>query len=262
MHTVPEERRNELFARLVVAQALGCVVERFEDGSRDSQVDAQILHPHGAAGLEIVADIDPEQSSMWGALDAVGHEVYVDGLTRRWIVSLRRSASVKKAVAAIPALMLSLERGDLHLQRARVPAALDAIGVKSVYPITGDDRAGGRVHLKMEGWGGSAGREELTPWLSQMFERHDDVRRKLAAHPTADGHAFFWVTSGSDFSAQFALENRGQDLPTLVPELPRGVTHVWVGGLSSSQGVLAWFPDCGWWRTPWVWPAKEDLPLG
>ena len=77
---VPKERRNELFARLEVAQALHCDVERLEDGSQDWQVDAEILHPDGAAGLEIVADVDPEQSSMWRALDGLGHEVQIDGL--------------------------------------------------------------------------------------------------------------------------------------------------------------------------------------
>ena len=49
---MPAERRIEVFARRIVAQALNCVVRRFEDGSRDAQADARILSPDGVAGME------------------------------------------------------------------------------------------------------------------------------------------------------------------------------------------------------------------
>jgi hypothetical protein len=257
---MPAERPNERRARRIVAQALGCEVRRFEDESANAQVDAEILLPGGAAGMEIVADHDPAEMSQWNALAKLNHEVPVPQLQLRWIVTLRRSAKVKNAAKELPRLMPMLERGEIQWPRRGAPPEFERIGVDDAIPITNDDRPGGRVHLMAEGRSGSAGTSNLAPWIASMFDRHPDVSRKLNAHPTEHGHAFLWATGATDFDVQFALEDRGQALPREAPFLPIGVTHVWVGGGMSSQGTLAWFPDRGWWRTSWQWPAsKEEL---
>jgi hypothetical protein len=59
-----------------------------------------------------------------------------------------------------------------------------------------------------------------------------------------------------DMEVQTQLEP-GDDhpFPVTPPTLASGVTHVWIGGRMWRQGALAWFPDRGWWRTPWTWPS-------
>ena len=83
-------------------------------------------------------------------------------------------------------------------------------------------------------------------WVTRVLRREADVAAKRAAHPdVAERHAFIWATPASDMEVQTQLEP-GDDhpFPVTAPTLPSGVT----------QGVLAWFPDRGWWRTPWEWP--------
>lgn len=156
--------------------------------------------------------------------------------------------------------MMRWEAGELApLPKRNVPRELDRLGVDSAYPIADD--GSGIIYRNGAGWSGSAGAPQLASWVEDMLGRHDDVARKLESHPTRDGHAFLWATMSSDYETQFCPEDRRQDLPQDSPRLPNGVTHVWVGGLMSSQGVLAWFPDRGWWRTPWKWPtSREQLP--
>lgn len=252
-----KERPNEKIARWIVSRVLECRVSRFEDGKQDSQVDA-LIHPTGGdpVGMEIVGDHDPDFNEQWSAMDKINHKIEVPGLRRRWSVSLSRSARVKTLVRVLPDLMLRLEAGDITWSRWQVPEEFAAIGVQSAHPI--DDQRSGIVHLNAEGWSGIAGEPQLSPWIQDMFARHPDVPTKLAAHPSREGHAFLWVTTVSDYAVQFTLEDRSQGLPTDRPDLPDGVTHVWVASSLTSQGVVAWFPDRGWWRTPWQWP---DEPL-
>lgn len=254
---MPAERPNERLARWIVAEVLRPPVRRFEDGRRNAQVDAEIVLQDHRTGLEIVSDQDPVFNGQWAALEKIGHKVEVPGLERRWIVSLTRRAKIKDVVVGLPTLMLRLPSGEITWPRWGVPDEFERVGAISAHPI--EDERSGVVHLTTEGWSGSAGESVLSPWIDEMFSRHPDVPHKLAAHPTADGHAFLWVTTSSDFAVQFALEDRGQGVPTDTPTLPEGVTHIWVAGSASSQGVVAWFPDGGWWRTPWQWSNRPPV---
>jgi hypothetical protein len=79
-----------------------------------------------------------------------------------------------------------------------------------------------------------------------------DVPAKLAAH--------IWVTITSDMGVQMQLEpGEDQPFPVTPPQLPAGVTHVWVAHQVRFKGVLAWFPDRGWWRTAWTWPPERQV---
>jgi hypothetical protein len=93
-------------------------------------------------------------------------------------------------------------------------------------------------------------------WVTTVLGEQADVAAKLVAHRgVTERHAFIWATITSDVGVQIELEP-GDDhpFPVTAPTLPAGVTHVWAAGSQWSQGVLAWFPDRGWCRTPWRWP--------
>jgi hypothetical protein len=121
----------------------------------------------------------------------------------------------------------------------------------------------GRAYLLPDGFWGFAGDEKTVgAWVTRVLTTQADVAAKLAAHPdAAERHAFLWVTVGSDMGVQLQLEPGGDNsFPVTAPTLPPGVSHVWVAG-SQRQGAIAWFPDRGWWRTPWAWPADKPLTL-
>jgi hypothetical protein len=127
--------------------------------------------------------------------------------------------------------------------------------------IVGSQQSG-RVYLVTEHWGGSAGDESTVgAWVSRVLVKQRDVPAKLAAQSdVAERHAFIWATPSSDVGVQVQLEP-GDDhpFPVTPPRLLPGLTDVWVGGWATFQGVLAWFPDRGWWRTPWRWPSEGPV---
>jgi hypothetical protein len=112
----------------------------------------------------------------------------------------------------------------------------------------------------MQAWGGCAGNETtVAEWVARVLTEQSDVPAKLAAHcGVVERHAFIWATISSDMAVQWQLEpGADHPFPIAPPTLPLGVTHVWIAGATFRQGVLAWFPDRGWWRTPWSWPSEQ-----
>ena len=255
------ERPNERAARHIVASVLGVRVRRFEDGTADRQVDAVIALPDGDAGLEVVADHEDAFNAQWDALEKVGHKVAVPSLGNAWSAQLSRSAKVKRAVQQLPEIVLTLDAAlrDPEVDTQSALDDMERLGVRMLYPLKGG--ASGYVNLHAEGWGGAASAQTMAEFVERLLAAAPDVPLKLAAHPTAEKHAFIWTTIGTDYGIQFQLETRDQPLPTTAPDLPSGVTHVWVAGSFTSQGVLAWFPDRGWWRPDWVWPTSGSLIL-
>jgi hypothetical protein len=264
--TVTADRPDEAAARHIVSAVLGVPVVAYDNGSRASMVDAIIKHKHGDAPLEVVADRDPAFSALWDALEKRGHQVQFEHLNRAWNVQLRHTASVKRCVAALRGLLVSMEDAGLsdlrHTHRQPfwpLSHLADELGIQMAYAI--EHRPPGHVSLHSQGFSGSAGTVDLAAWTENMLDVHADVPRKLAAHgsTSGEGHTFFWATISTSYTVQSDLEDRGQALwQPRPPELPDGVTHVWIAGSFNSQGVLAWFPDRGWWRTPFMWP---DGPL-
>jgi hypothetical protein len=171
---------------------------------------------------------------------------------------LNREAKINKVKQAAPALILDLQDNPpapWNVERSE----WDRLGIKSAWPIDAST-VPGRVYLVPQAWGGFAGHEgTVGEWVTRVLGEQADVPKKLAAHPgVAERHAFIWVTPRSDMGVQMQLEP-GDDhpFPVTAPTLPEGVTHVWVGGQMWRQGVLAWFPDRGWWRTPWTWLSES-----
>jgi hypothetical protein len=74
--------------------------------------------------------------------------------------------------------------------------------------------------------------------------------------------AAIWARFNSDFGVHNQLElGDNLPLPVTAPKLPLGVSHVWVAGSLRNQRTLAWFPDRGWWLTPWRWPQEDPIVL-
>lgn len=244
-----------------MATVLGVKVRRFEDGTADRQVDALIDLPGGDAALEVVADHEAAFNAQWDALEKAGHKLSVPDLVHAWSAQLSRSAKVNRVVQRLPQIALTLEaaaEGD-EVDTQPALAEMEQLGIRTLCPLKGD--ASGYVNLHAEGWGGAASSRTMADFVECLLAAASDVPRKLAAHPSAEKHAFIWTTIGTDYGIQFQLEARDQALPTEPPVLPPGVTHVWVAGSFTSQGVLAWFPDRGWWRPAWAWPASGSVIL-
>ncbi len=254
------ERPNEEAARHILASVLGVPVTPHDDGRRDSMVDALIHYPDRTEAVEVVADHDPAFNAQWEALRRLGHRIQVPGLRSGWHVELEHRTRVRDVREQLGELLRDMESvgwSDLrHVDADQLGEQAAVLGVSNVYEDP--DGPPGVVRLSPQPWSGFAPGVDFADWTEAMLARHKDVPRKLAMHSGATGHTFLWATMASDFSLQFALENRGQPLgPHRDPALPDGVTHVWIAGAMSSQGAVAWDRQRGWWRTPWVWPPRE-----
>lgn len=258
------ERHDEEQARHIVATVLGVPVDRFDYGTAPRQVDGLVRYPDREAALEVVADHDPTYNKQVDALSHVKHKVEVPGLRKSWIVTLSREAKINKVKQALPALLLDLQDNP----RPKRPSwdvessELDRLGIISAIDA---GTVPGRVYLVSDPWGGFGGHEgTVGAWVTRVLAEQPDVPNKLAAHPgVAERHAFIWATPTSDMGVQVQLEpGNDHPFPVMPPALPSGVTHVWVAGSVWRQGVLAWFPDGGWWRTPWTWPSEGPMTVG
>jgi hypothetical protein len=239
-----------------MSTVLGVPVDRFEDGRAPRQVDALIHYPGREAALEVVADHDPNYNAQQDALRRIKDQLEVSGLRHSWMALLNRKASINRVKAALPELLLDL-RDNPRPKRPPwdiEPSELDRLGITKAWPID-LSTVSGRVYLVPQAWGGFAGTEHTVgEWVTRFLRDHDDVPTKLADHPdVAERHAFIWATPTSDMEVQTQLEAADDHpFPVTAPTLPDGVTHVWVAGGFFSQGALAWFPERGWWRTPWL----------
>jgi hypothetical protein len=253
------EGDDERLARGIAETVLGVPVKRFDDGTANSQVDALIHYPDREAALEVVADHDKAFNAQQDALHDSKDRIDVPGLRESWTALLSRKAKIKTIKEALPALLLALQADPPPTRSYRTPA-LDQLGITSAWPMTSS--VPGRVYLVPQPWGGFAGTEHTVgEWVTRVLDEQADVAAKLAAHPdVTERHAFIWATPTSDMEVQIQL-GPGDDhlFPVTAPTLPTGVTHVWVGDRQWSKGVLAWFPDRGWWRTPWKWPTEDPV---
>ncbi|MFP5068502.1 hypothetical protein ACLFMI_02380 [Pseudonocardia nantongensis] len=263
-----KDRLEEKVARELVADELDATVTQYDDGSKSSMVDALIDHPDGRhAAMEIIGDHDGRFYALWRKLERVGHEIEGSGIQSGWLVVLYHRAKFRDVYQQLPGLLVDLEHAGLSdlRQAHRAPHwplyhAAENLGVRMAYAAA--SVAPGTGKLRAEGWSGISGSTTPAQWVADVLADNPDVAAKLAAHEdVSERHAFIWSTIGTDYAVQFGLEKRDDqvDLDQTPPELPDGVTHVWIAGSMSSQGAIAWSPGRGWWRTAWTGPSVEAL---
>jgi hypothetical protein len=258
-----EPSSNEVMAFKIVSNALGIEVVPYDDNSKPRMVDG-LIPPDGA--LEIIGDHDSDFNALWSKLDKSGHTIVILGLEHGWHIRIEHTVNVNKLIRTLPGFLLDLEaRGITSTMKipeqssGHVFDQMQALGV--VTARQDPNMPKGKLQFWPEGWSGASGLGDsvLSEWVTTVLAEQRDVAPKLRDHPgVTQRHAFIWATIGSSYALQSYLEDDGPLPDSLTaPELPEGISHVWVAGSMSSQGVVAWFPDRGWWRTPWRWPATE-----
>jgi hypothetical protein len=259
---VPDERSEERLARLIVQRTLrGTVVSRHDDGSRNAMVDAVITYPDGSsAGLEVVRDTDPDYQRLWARIGRHGQLIDAPDLRHTWHVVVSTDARIRELHDEIVGVLRFIEAQPIALELdwpdgrrwhdARdISAVFDRLGVLRASPsltrggaskvIIGPDAFGG--------WQGSP--DEVVTWVSDFLTTTAaDVVRKLANDGLDEGHAFIWATITTPYAALSTFDHDVDvdTVPTASPDLPDGVTHLWVGGGFSGGRILHFGPHGGW----------------
>ena len=260
LHLVGNERVNERIAREIVSMELGVPVDRFEDGSEPSMVDAIIRSPNGDVPLEVVGRHDLDHRRQQPVLDKLGRELDVPGLDSGWYVTIRHNANVQRLRAELPELLLRHEEAAAEF-RSRygdaVPFSMQAIGVSYLAPLT---ERPGLVFLTSEGWGYSTGDADLNRLLEDALDGAPDVVTKLRRVNADERHAFIWLNMGAAMSETRLLRaDRPLHLPTNAPPLPDGITDVWIASTLAGH-VVARVTDQGWARTEQVTQLWDIRP--
>ncbi|GAA3390383.1 hypothetical protein [Streptomyces roseoviridis] len=257
------DRGEEKWAAACLRQALpGVQVEPYDDGSRPGMHDFNLTRAgHKFAALEVTSASDAESITLWKIMHREGLWVH-DRLVGGWMVGLLPSARVKRVRAELPRLLAKLEDlGVTHLNEfGGAPEeffeSAERLGVVSAHQSATDFP--GSIYCTIAlppeqagGWVADTG-DALATWISAWVcePSQADNLGKLSRSQAEERHLFVLlpVFTTAPFEAFEPLVRHDGPLPTVTPELPDEITHLWVMSQWASGDGFAWAPDSGWRR--------------
>jgi hypothetical protein len=254
----------EDWAARCIGQELNVDVKEHDDNSSPGMYDLTLAYPdrpHGAAEVTAAAD---EESVKLGKLVYDGKRWIVPDIAGGWSAGLHPTANFKRIRQELPALLQSLESQGIHDPQPEVDwepgphkEAIRSLGVVRLAQHGTDFP--GAVYLNVEqdpertgGLSPTDGRP-LLDWLDVWLARPDkaDNIAKLAASNADERHLFLILPSFADapFGVVDMLIRDDSPLPDTSPDLPPGVTHLWMlSTWNFSSTGIRWSPDDGWSR--------------
>lgn len=252
------ERPNETLARQIVADVLGVPVVQHDDNSLQSMVDAMIHTTGSRVPLEVVMDVSPAVMKQGVQL---AH--YADGIplpegSASWLVQIARGSRTSRLGATLPPLVAALAPSATFED---VPSALAELGVMSI-SSTGTHDGASMILLVGQGVSYVGAGPDLNGYVERFLERTPDVPLKLllAAGPER-AHAFICLTISGDYGGWAALRDEDRPLPQTGPDLPPGVTDVWLAMGHVGRRVIRHSPENGWERTSRVITNDDEALL-
>jgi len=229
----------EDWAKQIVANELGEIVEVHDDGSESGMYDLRIGSKNAPEyAIECVGAVDPVATETWNVGPAKGPlKVNSAG---DWIVSIKRSANIKSLNRGIANIIGQCEDlglteytpVDWQLRRfnAELFNALDGFGITSLYMYR--EAGSSNAHLTMDGGGGpvSQSGDDVVGWVSKFLSSDDkaDVVKKLRNSSAKEKHAFIPIVLGG---APWSVESyffSEMPVPNIPPKLPEPITGVWI----------------------------------
>jgi hypothetical protein len=260
---VTRDRPDELAAFAVIERVLGVRVELYDADGRQNAVDGLLHFPDGRTGVLEISSLGPQaEAAITGVLANRAKRRYaVDGLRSTWIVRVPRNFPPKK-LKGIDSLLLECEEHDVtsleQLYGAAVPGQLSAAVANAVDAGVAADVAKGRtglppeVRVMVDGVGGAAdGGERLLPSELATHLQSPTMQSKLAKlgkHGHQDRHLFLWVRMSACTYAVIDNLYCGGPLPSTPPNLPNGLTQLWLASRFSAGGIVRAIHDDRWVR--------------
>ena len=253
-------RPEEVWASELIALALDAEVVQHDDGSADAMHDLDIRYDDGRiAAVEVTAAVDPEATVLWNLMNGDGRWIEPD-LRGGWMVSLTPGARAKRVRAELPRLLRQLEDDGVAEVAVRRRQSSDerlvlasSLGVRRMHQ-SGTDFPGSiyvTLDLPSERSGGFVADDSdaLARWIGPFLaDERRDVCEKLAASDREERHAFVLVPgfTTAAFAVADVLFRRDPPLPSLDPDLPTGVTDVWILSTWVAGRGFRWSSTGGW----------------
>jgi hypothetical protein len=255
-HLRPEE---ELALRCIEAALDGVEVVHHDDQSEAGMYDLEIRSrevPMGA--VEVTQALDAEPAVAWKMLNSSGRWTE-PSLIGGWAVRLRPDVRVAPLKAGLPEFLRALEHAGIQTVRGGPSARTqperraEELGIRrasqsatnfpgSIYPMPE------QTFDKTTGYAADTG-DALAEWVGEWLRgavRSDNLH-KLCRSGLKERHMFILLPSMADvdFRVTELFMRSNAPLPTVPPELPSEVTHVWVASVWGFPG-MRWSPEAGW----------------
>lgn len=211
------------------------------------------------AAAEVTACADPQSIETWNLMNGGDHDWLFPELRGGWVVTVSASARVQSLRSELPELLRDLERERITQTTLRntpewVTSRCRRLRVATAFQ-GGTDRPGSvylTIELPTERSGGlvpSSG-DSIAAWIGDFLRQpqQQDVLDKLRRSGFRQRHAFVFVPgfTAAPWPVPFLLTSEQPPLPTIAPQLPPEVTHIWVASTWSTASGVYWSPDTGW----------------
>jgi len=254
----------ERLACSIVSDVLGVGAEVtfHDDQSRNAMVDALVRYSDGRVAVLEHSSLGPtaEANLERNVNSPERRNIVVEGLAGCWWAYLPRDLG--------PKYLDSLTRSVLELERSGVSdsddlterdhSALNLPAGVSVHRVDCDRDHPPTLHRRLDGVVGARGDDPnaLVEELQQVLftdpvtRKLDKLRAHCAAHPEAgEQHLFLDVRmSGLSPGWLFVLTDKDEPLPCTVPQLPEGLTQVWLRNSGTYSMVVRAIDGVGWRR--------------
>lgn len=248
------EKMSETLVRFIVEHVLGVRVCCYDDRRGISRPDA-IIHRNGGVPLEIVSDPLVSDLQLTNALRRIDRRATFAGLQHGYLVCLTNAARVKD---------LSWLERTLHLLEN--PAEQHSVARRTkeymfIKPV--ESFSAGEVRFTTGQGGGRPipHAHDLVSEATSILARpqYADVARKLGNHGGAERHAVLVVDEDKTSTFSWLREAESDDVAQLpAPELPEGITHLWITPRYGPGLTALWSPPTGWQGEAWRWGHPTD----
>lgn len=250
MRRMAELRKEETWVKGLIEAALqGVTVEPHDDGSRSSMHDLNLARDGVVFGAcEVTAAADQKAVETWNIANGDGERWIEEGLVGGWMLTLRPGCSIKTLRRKAPGLLRRLEDNP-HDTDAK--NGLRRLGVLDAHQ--GGTSFPGSVYLTVD-----QGREftggivadtgdGLVGWFDEWVREPEQTHNidKLTKSGLPETHLFVILPgfSSGPFTATDLLMRTNPPLPTIPPDLPAGLTHLWLASTWTTGAIYHWGPD-------------------
>ncbi|MCO7273338.1 hypothetical protein [Cellulosimicrobium cellulans] len=245
-------RAEEARAAAHIEAALdGVTVEQHDDGSESSMYDLNLVRDGTVFGAcEVTAAADRRAIETWNVANGDGKRWIVDGLDGGWMLSLDPRCKIRTLQREAPGLLRRLEANPNDVAAAQV---LRSLGVVDAHQ--GGTNFPGSIYLTVERGieftGGIVADDGngLVRWFDEWIREPQQAHNiaKLTRSGLPEKHMFVIVPgfASGPFSATDLLMRADPPLPTVLPDLPDGLTHVWLTSTWTAGSIYHCGPS-GW----------------
>lgn len=257
-------RSEEQWVRTCLREALpGVEVRLHDDGSRPGMHDFDLVREgHRFAALEVTAAADATSLELWKLINSGGRWTQ-EGLAGGWMVALAPTARVKLLRSELPRLLAHLEAvgisqiSDIYGSANYLTDRAERLGIISIHQSPSTDFPGSiycTISLPPErsgGWVPDTG-DAFSQWVSNWLcePSQSDNLGKLRRSGVAERHLFLLLPgfTTAPFEALDPLMRPKGPLPTVAPQLPEEITHLWAMSSWATGDGFRWAPNEGWAR--------------